>query len=128
MILLDTCTLLWLAADQGRLSRAAVQAIGDAGDSVDVSAISAWEICWKQAKGHLDLKMEAGAWFDLAIEVHRVRIRPITSGIAVRAAGLPRIHDDPADRFIIATAQEHGLAILTPDQNIHQYPDLKVVW
>ena len=44
------------------------------------------------------------------------------------AAELPMHHQDPADRIIIATAQANQLEIVTPDQHIRQYLDVKVVW
>ena len=128
MILLDTCVLLWLAADKARLSPRACEAIRSAGEFVDVSAITAWEIAWKQAKGQLELGMPPRAWFDLAISVQQVRETPITSSIALRAAELPRLHGDPADRFIIATALEFGIPLVTPDQHIAQYPGVSVIW
>lgn len=128
MILLDTCTLLWLASDPTRLSPKAAEAIRGSGEFVEVSAITAWEIAWKQAKGHLELGMPARAWFKLAMQVQQVRECSITASIALRTAELPRIHGDPADRFIVATALELGLPIVTPDHLIRQYPGVTTVW
>jgi PIN domain nuclease of toxin-antitoxin system len=128
MILLDTCALLWLAAAPAKLSPKATEAIRGSGEFLEVSAISAWEIAWKQAKGHLELGMAAGAWFQLALAVQQVRECPITSAIALRAAELPRIHHDPADRFIIATALELQIPIITPDPLIQQYPGITTLW
>ena len=67
MILLDTCTLLWLASDPPRLSPKAGEPIRSSGEFVEVSAITAWEIAWKQAKGRLELGMTARTWFQLAL-------------------------------------------------------------
>lgn len=128
MILLDTCTLLWLGADKSRLSAGAVDAIRGSGEFVEVSAISAWEIAWKQSCGHLDLGMRARAWFELALEVQQVRESPITASVALRAAELPRLHKDPADRFILATAMELNLPIISPDDVFRQYPGVRVIW
>ncbi|MFV0337758.1 MAG: type II toxin-antitoxin system VapC family toxin [Chthoniobacterales bacterium] len=128
MILLDTCTLLWLATDPSLLSAPATESIRSSGEFVEVSAISAWEIAWKHAKGHLELSMDARSWFQTALEVQQIREMPITAAIALTAADLPRIHNDPADRFIIATALEIGIPIITPDQHIRQYPGIKTLW
>ncbi len=128
MILLDTCTLLWLSSDPSQLSSKAAEAIRSAGEFVQVSAISAWEIAWKQAKGHLQLSMAARPWFELAVQIQQVREAPITAAIALRAAELPRIHNDPADRFIIATGLELNLPIITPDHLIQQYPGVTTLW
>jgi PIN domain nuclease of toxin-antitoxin system len=128
MILLDTCTLLWLAIEPTRLSGVAREAIVGAGEDVFVSAFSAWEIAWKHRHGGLRLDLEPERWFPLALEIHALREVPLSGAIALRMAALPQIHRDPADRFLIATAQEHRLRLVTPDPLIRQYPDLITVW
>jgi PIN domain nuclease of toxin-antitoxin system len=128
MILLDTCALLWLAFEPARLSPAAREAIASAGDGVFVSAISAWEIAWKHRHGGLRLELDPARWFPLALENHALREVPLTAAIALRMAALPPIHRDPADRFLIATAQELRLRLVTPDPLIRQYPDLNPIW
>lgn len=52
----------------------------------------------------------------------------LTLSIALRAASLPRLHADPFDRFLVATAQEHHLTLLTPDPKIHAYPNTRTLW
>lgn len=128
MILLDTCALLWLAIDPDRLSAAARRGMAAAGEFVYVSAISAWEISWKHRCRKLRLKLAPEAWWPRALEQHALKELPISAAIALRSASLPSLHRDPADRFLIATAQEHNLTLLTPDMAIQQYPQLKALW
>ena len=128
MILLDTCTLLWLAIEPDKLSSAARKGITSAGEFAYTSAISAWEIAWKHRCRKLKLKLAPEAWWPLALERHALKELPISAAIAQRSASLPSLHRDPADRFLIATAQEHNLTLLSPDPNIRQYPDLKSLW
>ena len=45
----------------------------------------------------------------------------LTPGIAFRAVELSEVHQDPADRFIIATALENDLPVLTTDGNFAKY-------
>ena len=128
MILLDTCALLWLAIEPDRLSSAARKGIAGAGEFVYVSAISAWEIAWKHRCRKLRLKLAPEAWWVRALEQHALTELQISAAIALRSASLPPLHRDPADRFLIATAQEHNLTLLTPDPAIQQYPQLKAHW
>jgi PIN domain nuclease of toxin-antitoxin system len=58
MHLLDTCSLLWLAADHARLSEAAVTRLLRYPDEVFVSAISAFEIGTKVEKGKRFLALQ----------------------------------------------------------------------
>lgn len=128
MILLDTCTMLWLAIEPDRLSAGARKSIAAAGEFVHVSAISAWEIAWKHRCRKLKLKLAPETWWPLALEQHALQELPISAAIALRSAALPSLHRDPADRFLIATAQEHNLTLLTPDPAIRQYPRLQALW
>jgi PIN domain nuclease of toxin-antitoxin system len=119
-LLLDTCGLLWLAAGHRRLSSPARRRI-DSATLVGVSAITAWEVGLKAARGELKLPMEAEEWFEGAIAHHRLQVFEITPRIAFEANRLPWHHRDPADRFILATARLHHMAVVTADDNFAIY-------
>ena len=119
-ILLDTCGLLWLAAGHRRLSSAAKLRI-DAATLVGVSAITAWEVGLKAARGELKLPMEAEEWFEGVVAHHRLQVFEITPRIAFEANRLPWHHRDPADRFIVATAKLHHMAVVTADDKLAAY-------
>jgi PIN domain nuclease of toxin-antitoxin system len=89
-----------------------------------VSAISRAQL----DEGVNAVRRQGEHWFPLALENHALRELPITGAIALRMAALPENHRDPADRFLIATAQENRLTLLTPDPLIRQYPDLAAFW
>lgn len=126
MILLDTCTLLWLARGEG-LPVDVARAIDDA-DGAFVSAISALEIGIKVAKGRLEVGMPLRAWWPAVLEQHRLAEVPVEADIALRAAALPPVHADPADRVLIATAQHLRARLVTPDPLIRAYPGVEVWW
>jgi len=128
LLLLDTCCLLWLVADQSGLSGKARQLIARHAGSLYVSAISAFEIALKCQKGRLALPLDPEVWIERALAAHGVLDLPVTARIAARAAMLPPLHADPCDRIVIATAQFHGAVILTPDPLIHAYPGVQVRW
>ncbi len=128
LILLDTCTLLWLAMAPKQLSPAARKALDDPSAKIWLSSVTGFEIGQKYAAGKLDLPMDATAWVERAIQSHDLDVLPLDMGMALRAAALPRLHNDPFDRLLIATAQEHHLTLLTPDPKIRAYPRLKTLW
>jgi PIN domain nuclease of toxin-antitoxin system len=128
MVLLDTCTLLWLAGDPSALSQPARDAIDAAEDGPAVSAVAAFEVAIKWHQGKLTLPLPPDQWYARALAGHGVREIPVDGLCALRAAGLPPIHHDPCDRFLIATAQLHKLPIVTPDRIIAQYDGLRVIW
>jgi PIN domain nuclease of toxin-antitoxin system len=136
MLLLDTCTLLWLVSDRGQLSPAAASAIDQARE-VFVSSVSAFEIGTKYRQGKLPLALAPRDWWAAASARLELTELPITAQVAFASTSLPTQlvvegrtvdHRDPGDRFIVATASLHGLAIVTPDAKIAAYPGASVCW
>ena len=128
MLLLDTCTFVWLISDQGRLSSAAMQGIRTNPASLYLSSISAFEIGLSVGKGKLRLPQPPEVWIQMALRLHGIRELPVTWQIAIRATQLPRLHNDPFDRIIVATAQHHGMPLVTPDHLIRAYSGTTVMW
>ena len=57
-----------------------------------------------------------------------INIIPIKNKYFETIQKLPYIHGDPFDRLIMATALDEGLSLLTDDDKIPLYPEIKVVW
>ena len=116
-ILLDTHVLLWWLADDPRLDSVTREVIGDARNSVSVSAATVWEMAIKSALGKLTTpddvagELEAAGFDELAVTITD----------AVDAGALPRHHDDPFDRMLIAQAVRRDLTVLTVDRRFSEY-------
>jgi len=128
VILLDTCSMLWLAAAQDQLSARARELLRQEGVLLFVSAISAFEIGIKHRKNALTLPLEPEAWYQRALDFHGLHEIPVTGSIACRSTQLPEHHKDPCDRIIVATAQIQELTVLTPDPLIHEYTEVQTDW
>lgn len=128
MILLDTCTLLWLTIEPTALSEPARQSLTRNAGALYVSPITAFEIGQKTARRKLQLRLPPEKWFPRAMELHGLREAPFHSQIALAAAALPDLHRDPFDRLLVATAQKENLTLITPDPLIRQYPDVRTLW
>ncbi len=126
-LLADTCTFLWMADDASRLSDTARKLLADPDNEVFLSAISAWEIALKQGLGKLTLSESATRWVPRFREAHQLRELPLDEAAALQVARLPPLHRDPFDRMLVCQAIAHGLAIVTPDPRISQYP-VRVHW
>jgi PIN domain nuclease of toxin-antitoxin system len=116
-LLLDTHVLLWWLADDRGLPKSVRARIADAEAVVFVSAVSAWEIGIKRALGKLS------APDDLVDQLRTggFSVLPITIADGLRAGALPRHHDDPFDRMLVAQAQRHGLTVVTRDPTFSSY-------
>ena len=119
-MILDTCALLWLASGDKKLSRSALNEI-NAAAAVYVSAISGFEIAIKVVKGKLKLPSAPQEWFEKIVEHHGLSVLTLELNVCIAAAQLPPIHDDPCDRFIIATAKLHDLTVVTADERFEKY-------
>lgn len=119
-MILDTCALLWLASGDKKISRATLKQINES-PAVYVSAISGFEIALKVAKGKLALPHMPLEWFEKVTVHHGLTVLPLAWDVCIAAAGLPPFHNDPCDRFIIATAKLNDLAVVTMDKHFEKY-------
>jgi PIN domain nuclease of toxin-antitoxin system len=116
-LLIDTHVLLW-ADQRPRLIAAALRAaMRDETNEIVVSAATVWEIAIKRAIGKLRFDRPIVA----AVLAFGFAILPVTGMHAEHAAGLPRHHNDPFDRLIIAQAYLEGMVLGTQDQLMRPY-------
>ena len=124
LVLLDTHVLVWLLNGDQKLNQKALKAINRsmAEEAVLLSAISPWEISMLTSKGRLTLDRDVGEWVQAAVSVPGLRLEAISPEIAVASTRLPgKIHSDPADRLIAATARHLGAVLITDDQLLLDY-------
>ena len=124
MILADTHALIWLWAGDARLGTGTRLTLDDALSSGDlaVSAITYWEVAMLRSKSRLDFPEDVGLWRRELLGQGIVEI-PVDGEIGIRAYDLADFHADPADRIIVATAQE-GHRLVTADRRILDWPGL----
>jgi PIN domain nuclease of toxin-antitoxin system len=125
-LLLDTCTVLWLARGDARVSARQRSAIGSESD-VWVSAASAWEIAIKHAMGRLPLPVPISQFVRELRERYQFKSLPIDEESALLVAKLPPLHRDPFDRILVSQAIVNGLTIVTPDPAVTDYP-VRTMW
>ena len=123
-LILDTCTFIWVASAEHRLSQVARDLITDPENDVLVSAATAWEIGIKHALGRLPLPLgqSPAAFIPEARARHRLDPLPIDEADTFELARLPPLHQDPFDRMLICQAIARQAVIVTPDPLIRQYP------
>lgn len=119
-LLLDTHLLIWTAGNARKLSKTARELIEDRDNDIAFSAVSIWEIAIKYALEKPDFE----------VDPHLVRRGCLDNGLtelamtsehAIIVASLPRIHNDPFDRLLVAQAMSEGITLLTADETIAQY-------
>jgi PIN domain nuclease of toxin-antitoxin system len=115
-VLVDTHIALWALGDPTRLSATETAMLIDPSVDRCLSPMSVWEAAIKRAAGRLRAPRNLAA-----ILAGEFRMLEITARLLEAAAELPRHHDDPFDRVLIAHALRDGLSILTRDAVFAEY-------
>ena len=89
--------------------------------------MSAWEIASKHRAGKLPLPEPPDQLIRTEREWRGVAALAFDEESAFQVLRLPPLHRDPFDRMLISQAIAGGLAIVTPDPLIAQYP-VRVIW
>lgn len=115
-LLLDTHIWIWSLAEPRRLSRRVHLELKDRNNEVWLSPVSTWEVLLLHAKGRIQLHGNPRDWVMAATSY--MREAPLTHEIVAAAQELELSHQDPADRFLAATAAVLGLTLVTADQRL----------
>ncbi len=126
-VLLDTHAFLWWNLDDPQLSATARALIADGSNTLYLSAVVAWEIAIKAAKGRLTLPEPANLYVTNRMKLHAFTAMPVEISHALEVTNLPPLHNDPFDRLLVAQARLEKLPILTADSTIGLY-DVEVIW
>ena len=109
---------LWSVSDPSRLDEQTRAAVGAPENQVLVSAVTAWEIAIKHALGRLKFPVDR---FGDVMQRMGFDVLPILPIHAITAGGLPRHHDDPFDRMLVAQARVEGLTLVSRDLAVARY-------
>jgi|SRR3989338_5657029 len=131
MTILDTHVLIWWLDQPDKLSKKAKQEIDNAVIKTELkaSSISIWEICLLVKKNRLKLTMDLQSWIDKIEELPFLQFIPVDNKIALKSVLLNnKLHQDPADRIIIATTLIYGTKLVTSDKRILKYKEVNSIW
>lgn len=120
-LLLDTHILLWWLAGDRRLPKPIAAAVGSLENDIAVSAASLWEIVIKRMLGRLVVDVDDVV---SSIAADGFDELPVRFSHTLTVPSLPRRHDDPFDRILIAQAIADGRRLITTDQAILAYADV----
>ncbi len=126
MILLDTCSLIWMLYQDENLSQTATATIEES-DEIFVSMASLWEIAIKQSIGKIGIS-DSVPDIVRTCEDEDISILPIKPSHIEKTKSLPKIHRDPFDRLVISQAICERMSLVTSDLKIKQYPEVTVIW
>lgn len=117
-LLLDTHILLWWVMADRRLSKVIAKILTSAENDIAVSAASLWEITIKRALGRLEIDLDE---LVSTISADGFSELPMRFAHTRKLEVLPRHHDDPFDRILMAQSIVEGRRLVTTDQAILDY-------
>ena len=129
--MLDTHTWIWWHMNPEKLSQKVKKLIGEADgyEEMLLSAISPWEFSKLLEKRRIGISCDPENWINSALDMPKFRLVPLSPGLAYRSTVLPQpFHSDPADQIIVATAREENATILTKDERILAYKNVRSLW
>lgn len=115
-LLLDTHIWIWSLGDRERVSRRVSRELESAENELWLSPISAWELLLLVGKGRVRLDRAVDDWLAQADLSLPAREAPVTREVALESRRVDLPHQDPADRFLAATARVYDLTFVTADR------------
>lgn len=126
-LLLDTHIFLWLNSTPEKCSPHILQLCKDSKNRLFLSHVSLWEIQIKQQLGKLELLASLPEIVETSQHNHALFLLPIETKHIYTLSSLPRIHQDPFDRLLVAQALQESMTLLSMDKSIRDYP-VNVMW
>jgi PIN domain nuclease of toxin-antitoxin system len=119
-LLLDTHIWLWSHAEPDRLSKRVAGALTDDLNQLWLSPISIWEFLLLTERGRVRVRggTPPAGWVEAALSRAPMHDAPLTREVAVRSRSVHLDHEDPADRFLAATADVYELTLVTADDRL----------
>ena len=126
-LLLDTHVWLWSQAAPERLSKRTRARLSASGTELWLSPVSVWELLLLCERGRVRLAPNPRAWIDQALAKAPLRDARLTWAVALLSCSVELEHQDPADRFLAATAAAFDLTLVTADESLLRGKGYKVL-
>jgi PIN domain nuclease of toxin-antitoxin system len=119
-LLLDTHIWLWSHAEPERLTKRVTAALVDDRNQLWLSPISIWEFLLLAERGRVRVRGGSAPpdWVEAALSRVPMHDAPLSREVAIRSRSVRLEHDDPADRFLAATADVYELTLVTADDRM----------
>lgn len=117
-LLLDTHIWVWSLLDPGKLSPRVRGELELPDNELWLSPISSWELLVLIERGRVQVDKDGVQWVTEVARASALREAPITHDVALESRVVDLPHQDPADRFLAATARVYDLTLVTSDERL----------
>ncbi len=126
-LLLDTHIWIWSVVEPHRLSARVAKQLTSPDNQLWLSSISVWELLLLHRKHRIELEGEAEPWVRRTLDILQLNEATLTIDVALEAGLVSLPHNDPADRFLVATARVFNLTLVTADKRLINAPAISVL-
>jgi PIN domain nuclease of toxin-antitoxin system len=117
-LLLDTHIWIWSHLEPERLAKKVSRALLSPENELWLSPISIWEFLLLTERQRVLIQGDPQLWIDTAWSRAAMHEAPLNREVAQKSRGIVLPHQDPADRFIAASAQVYDLTLVTGDSDL----------
>lgn len=117
-LLLDTHIFVWAHLEPSRLIRRVATELENPLNELWLSPIVVWEVLMLAERGRLALQPTAPTWVRRACQMVPYTEAPVNHEVAIQSRSIDLDHQDPADRFLAATALVYDLTLVTADERL----------
>ncbi|MBV6492051.1 MAG: Ribonuclease VapC22 [Turneriella sp.] len=131
MIVLDTHTWIWWLTQPSLLPKKAKNVIHEAMKNyqIAISSMSVWEIAMLCAKGRLEFAIPYREFIRQTEALAFVQFITPDNNIFLNSVEMVDYPvKDPADRIIMATANHLSAILITRDEAMHTYRQVRTLW
>ena len=126
-LLLDTHIWIWSLTANRKLGQRVSREIAAARNELWLSPVSIWEALLLAERGRLRFQDEPSRVLEAALDEGGYRDAPLTRDVAFESRRLSLTTEDPADRFLAATAKVYGLTLVTADERLLTLREIDVL-
>ena len=126
-ILLDTHFWIWYLSGNAKLPKRYRECLNQDDNQIWFSPISVWETLVLTEKGKLGLKPDPISWIQQSLKRWPIKEASLNTQVSIKSRDLDLPHEDPADRFIVATAWEYELTLITQNDHLRKASQIKIL-
>ena len=116
--MLDTHIWIWSLLEPDKLSHRVRAELESPDNETWLSPVSTWEMLVLIEKGRVTVDRDPLLWVAEVSRAVTLREAALTHEVAVESRAIDLPHQDPADRFLAATARVYDLTLVTADHRL----------
>jgi PIN domain nuclease of toxin-antitoxin system len=126
-LLLDTHIWIWSLNSDRKLGRRVARELASLRNEIWLSPVSVWEALLLAENGHISIPEGPHRFFEAVIAERGYRRAELTNEVAFESRRLALSTEDPADRFLAATAKVYDLTLVTADERLLALREIEVL-